>query len=168
MEFPIYDDKVPRRVPSGLDVAFSVFGNNQIVPELVARIQDQRPTPPRHFFRDGWFYQHNLAAVRAVVERHPPCVWSQNLYMSLAGGFTRIVHARDRRAIYPDAMRTRAWAMKDLNTQLASWTQFRHDTVLYAKQSYTTCCQLMLVSRWLSLNRVRPFGGGFSAWRRRR
>jgi len=34
-------------------------------------------------------------------------------------------------------MRTRAWAMKTLNTQLASWTQLRHDTILYAKPSYT-------------------------------
>jgi hypothetical protein len=39
---------------------------------------------------------------------------------------------------YPEAMRTRAWGMKTLNTQLASWTQLRHDTLLYAKQSYTT------------------------------
>jgi hypothetical protein len=38
---------------------------------------------------------------------------------------------------YPEAMRTRTWAMKTLNTQLASWTQLRHDTILYAKQSYT-------------------------------
>jgi len=38
---------------------------------------------------------------------------------------------------YPEAMRTHAWAMKTLNTQLASWTQLRHDTILYAKQSYT-------------------------------
>jgi hypothetical protein len=34
-------------------------------------------------------------------------------------------------------MRTGAWAMRGLNTQLASWTQLRHHTVLYAKQSYT-------------------------------
>jgi len=27
--------------------------------------------------------------------------------------------------------------MKTLNTQLASWTELRHDTVLYAKQPYT-------------------------------
>ena len=33
---------------------------------------------------------------------------------------------------------TRAWAMRTLNTQLASWTQLRHDTILYAKQSYTS------------------------------
>src|SRR6185369_17318542 len=38
---------------------------------------------------------------------------------------------------YPEALRTRAWAMKTLNTQLASWTQLRHDTILYAQQSYT-------------------------------
>src|SRR6185436_10824099 len=40
-------------------------------------------------------------------------------------------------ARYLEAMRTRAWAMKSLNTQLASWTQLRHDSILYVKQSYT-------------------------------
>jgi hypothetical protein len=40
-------------------------------------------------------------------------------------------------------MRTRAWAMKTLNTQLGSWTQLRHATVLHVKQSYTggTLCE---------------------------
>ena len=131
---PGFEDKVPRRVPSGLDVAFSVFGNNQIVPELLARITDQRPD--RHIFRDGWFYQHNLAAVRSVVEKHPAAAWGQNLYMSWLASL-RELSSPITDGMYPDAVRTRAWAMKDLNTQLASWTQLRHDTVLYAKQSYT-------------------------------
>ena len=34
-------------------------------------------------------------------------------------------------------MRTEAWQRKQLQTQLASWAELRHDTVLYAKQSYT-------------------------------
>jgi len=38
---------------------------------------------------------------------------------------------------YPEAMRSQAWGMKSLNTQLASWSQLRHDTILYVKQSYT-------------------------------
>jgi len=38
---------------------------------------------------------------------------------------------------YPEAMRTRAWAMKTVNTQLASWTQLRHATILGVKQSAT-------------------------------
>ncbi|MDB6037638.1 MAG: leucine-rich repeat protein, partial [Verrucomicrobiales bacterium] len=126
--------KVPRRVPSALDVAFSVFGNNQVVPELVARIQDQSPT--RHLYRDGFMYQHNLAATRAVIDHQSDSVWGENLYMSWLGTLRELsVPATD--PAYPDALRTQAWAMKDLNTQLASWTQIRHDTVLYAEQSYT-------------------------------
>jgi len=34
-------------------------------------------------------------------------------------------------------MQTQAWQEKELNSALASWTQLRHDTILYAKQSYT-------------------------------
>jgi hypothetical protein len=35
----------------------------------------------------------------------------------------------------PDLMRTKAWARKSLHTALGSWTELRHDTLLYAKQS---------------------------------
>src|SRR5262249_19285337 len=38
---------------------------------------------------------------------------------------------------FPEAMQTRAWEHKQLQTQLASWSELRHDTILYAKQSYT-------------------------------
>ena len=34
-------------------------------------------------------------------------------------------------------MRSRVWARKSLNTALGSWTELRHDTILYAKQSVT-------------------------------
>jgi hypothetical protein len=34
-------------------------------------------------------------------------------------------------------MQTRAWQEKELQTALASWTELRHDTILFAKQSYT-------------------------------
>jgi hypothetical protein len=38
---------------------------------------------------------------------------------------------------FPQVMKARAWQMKQLNTQLGSWAELRHDTILYAKQSYT-------------------------------
>ena len=38
---------------------------------------------------------------------------------------------------FPQIMRTQTWQMKQLQTQLASWAELRHDTILYAKQSYT-------------------------------
>jgi len=38
---------------------------------------------------------------------------------------------------YPLFMQSEAWVDKQLSTALASWTELRHDTILYAKQSYT-------------------------------
>jgi hypothetical protein len=37
----------------------------------------------------------------------------------------------------PGIFSTPGWSLKQLNTSLASWAEFRHDSVLYAKQSYT-------------------------------
>jgi hypothetical protein len=38
---------------------------------------------------------------------------------------------------YPLFMQSDAWVDKQLMTALGSWTELRHDTILYAKQSYT-------------------------------
>jgi hypothetical protein len=38
---------------------------------------------------------------------------------------------------FPEVMRSLAWSRKQLQTQLGSWAELRHDTILYAKQSYT-------------------------------
>jgi hypothetical protein len=122
--------KVQRRVPSGLDVAFAVLGNNQAVPMLVERMT----TASGRKFRDGLNYQHNLAAVRAVFDDRPIDFWDESLY-NLWLRCLRELSAPTTDATFPDAMRTRAWAEKTLNTQLASWTELRHDTILYAKQS---------------------------------
>jgi hypothetical protein len=37
---------------------------------------------------------------------------------------------------YPTFMQTEAWQDKQLTTSMASWAELRHDTILYAKQSY--------------------------------
>jgi hypothetical protein len=130
----IINGKVVRRKPSCLDVAFSVFGNDQVVQELVARMLDNNGEA----FRDGPHlpYQHNLLALRQAIDQQDPSVWTNNIYTAWLGAL-RALSAPTTDSIYPEAMRARPWAMKTLNTQLASWTQLRHDTVLYAQQSYT-------------------------------
>ena len=37
---------------------------------------------------------------------------------------------------YPDFMNSQAWLDKQLNSCLGSWTELKHDTILYAKQVY--------------------------------
>jgi hypothetical protein len=120
-------------------VAFAVLGNDQVVPDLAAQMKGTFPTQDRTHaavFRDGLPYQHNLAAVRAVMDRHDSAAWESNIYMRWLACL-RELSAPTTDARFPEAMRTRAWAMKTLNTQLSSWTHLRHDTILYAKQSYT-------------------------------
>ncbi|PYI87121.1 MAG: hypothetical protein DME26_07155, partial [Verrucomicrobia bacterium] len=132
-------NKVDRRVPGALDAAFSILANDQIVPELVAQMKGTFPDadrPHARRFRDGLPYQHNLASVRAVMDSQEPSAWDSNIYMSWLACL-RDLSAPTTDTKYPQPMRTRAWSLKTLNTQLASWTQLRHDTILYAKQSYT-------------------------------
>lgn len=126
--------KVLRRKPSCLDVAFSVLGNDTVVPELADRIAADPGVP----FRDGLPYQHNLLALRRVIESQAPSAWTRTVYERwLRALRTLSPPLTESPLAVPQAMRTRAWALKDLNSQLAGWTQLRHDTLLYAKQSYT-------------------------------
>jgi len=129
---PGFEDKVMRRVPSALDIAFSVFGNDQTVPQIAARIASPTGLP----WRDGYPYQHNLTAVRRVIDAQDPSVWTNNIYYYWLACL-RELSTPTTDEDYPDAMRTPAWAMKTLNTQLTSWTELRHDTVLYVQQPYT-------------------------------
>lgn len=132
-------DEVLRRVPSCLDIAFGVLANNHVVPDLVERINDTSArTSTNHSvkWRDGKPYQHNLAALRNVIDGQADSIWEENIYMHWLGTLRQLSGATTD-STFPQAMRTRAWAMKTLNTQMASWTQLRHDTILYAKQSLT-------------------------------
>jgi hypothetical protein len=89
-----------------------------------------------HIWRDGHPYQHNLAATRQVIDAQDPSVWTNNIYDYWLACL-RELSSPCTDSEYPDAMRTPAWGMKTLNTQLSSWTELRHDTVLYVKQLYT-------------------------------
>ncbi len=41
---------------------------------------------------------------------------------------------------YPDYMKTGSWSKKNLNTALASWSELKHDAVLYAEQPIMAEC----------------------------
>jgi hypothetical protein len=126
--------RVIRRYPSALDVAYSVLGNRQIGWEIGQRMLD---TASRAKFRDGLPYAHNLTAVAATIDRLSPDSWEDSIYTRWLAAL-RMLSAPTTDARFPQAMRTRAWAMRTLNTQLASYTELKHDTVLYAKQPYSS------------------------------
>lgn len=80
-------------------------------------------------------YAEQLGKVRqefAALRQHH---WTSNLYWNWLHALRPLLDVKD--AGYPAFMRSPAWADKDLHTWLGSWTELRHDTILYAKQSTT-------------------------------
>ena len=60
--------------------------------------------------------------------------WNRNLYWGWLYSLQALISGYGDG--YPAFMRTPAWSKRSLNAALASWTELRHDTILYAKQSY--------------------------------
>jgi len=61
--------------------------------------------------------------------------WNRNLYWSWLYALKPLLNGfGDGHQTF---MQTKAWQEKELQTSLASWAELRHDTILYAKQSYT-------------------------------
>ncbi len=58
--------------------------------------------------------------------------WTQNLYWAWLYSFQPLIEPKG--SAYPPFMQTQAWTRKDLQTALGSWTELKHDTILYAKQ----------------------------------
>ena len=122
---------VRRRLPSGLDVAFSVFGNAAAAPILADRIRNVDGVP----FRDGYPIQHHLGTLHDVFNEGGIQGWGDNIYTSWIHTLKQWGQAHDDSI--PEVFRTREWGKKTMSSQLASWTYLRHNTVLYAKQSVT-------------------------------
>jgi hypothetical protein len=114
--------KQKRMMPTGLDV-MAALGNAEAVPLLKDDLEK-------------WNYSANLMACRQFVEGQPASFWKANLYNVWLDAL-RALDDRPDSKHFPEAMRTRAWQRKQLQAQHASWAELRHDTILYAKQSYT-------------------------------
>lgn len=128
----VYDrvNSSPQRLlPNPLDVAFAALGNDQ----AAALLGDELAQYPG--------YPAALGQMRVTVDAHPEEYWTGSLYTGWLGALRLLSPAATSSAesantLFPVA-RSEAWGRRLLNTQLSSWAQLRHDTILYAKQSYT-------------------------------
>ncbi len=80
-------------------------------------------------------YYKQLEMLRNQFNSFNVTQWNRNLYWSWLFSLKALIKKFDNK--YPTFMQSKAWLDKELQTSLASWTQLRHDTILYAKQSYT-------------------------------
>ena len=62
--------------------------------------------------------------------------WNKNLYWAQLYALKPLLVSYPEG--YPTFMQTEAWEDKQLNAALSSWTELRHDTILFAKQARST------------------------------
>jgi Protein of unknown function (DUF3160) len=121
--------EVSRRLPMGLDVAYAALANSSALPLLA----DELTT---------YGYAPQLEQTRALVDAHGDAYWDANLYnlwLSALRAVSPTEGTLDPGAAGQPALTgSEAWNRRMLNTQLGSWAELRHDTILYAKQSYTS------------------------------
>ncbi len=77
-------------------------------------------------------YSTQMAKVQSEVAQLGLDSWTQNLYWSWLYALQPLFEEKGPE--YPAFMRTDAWAKKDLQAALSSWTELKHDTILYSKQ----------------------------------
>jgi hypothetical protein len=111
----------PRLMPKGLDV-MAALGSERAW-EL---LEDQK---------DYYRYVDQMETLRSGIANITDEEWTQNLYYLWLYSLLPLLTSTPEG--YPLFMSNQAWIDKQLYTALGSWTELRHDTILYAKQSYT-------------------------------
>ena len=77
-------------------------------------------------------YLEQMEKLRAAVEEAPVSAWTSSLYSSWLYTLTPVLTPKGEG--YPSYMTSEAWQKKNLETFAGSYTELKHDTVLYAKQ----------------------------------
>jgi hypothetical protein len=113
--------KMYRPLPHPLDV-LCVLGNDRALVHLSEELA-------HYGYRDALDHLRQVVATEAEHR-------ADTLYYS----YLHAIRALNQSAVgeaVPGALRGEAWQDKMLQTQLAAWAELRHDSILYAKQSFT-------------------------------
>jgi hypothetical protein len=113
---------IRRMLPSTLDVLFGL-GNDAAGQLLKTEL-------------DNYHYSTNLATLRYLINGYDTTFWNSSLFNIWLNGIRQLNPPAQRNTL-PPFMTTAAWWQEKMNSQLSSWSELRHDNVLYAKQSYT-------------------------------
>ena len=114
---------VERMMPKGLDVV-AALGN-----DLAGRmLEKEMKTFP---------YAANMMTSQDYIKSLSDSTWNETVYNHWLNIIRELDVAKNSERHFPQVMKTQNWRLKQMQAQLASWSQLRHDTVLYAKQSFT-------------------------------
>ncbi len=116
-------EPILRPMPSGLDV-MGVLGSDRAYSLLINedKIESTLPEYPAEFTK-----------LKNQFLKLPETTWRSNMYYGWLWTLKSLLSPFGKG--YPTFMTTEAWQDKSLNTALGSWSELRHDTILYGKKS---------------------------------
>jgi hypothetical protein len=110
----------PRGLPKAMDF-FAALGSE----EALDILETMGETSYENF-------DTQMVKVRNELSALGEDTWTENVYWAWLHALRSVIEVKDNR--YPAFMQTQAWVRKDLNAALGSFTELKHDTILYAKQ----------------------------------
>ncbi|MCX6874339.1 MAG: DUF3160 domain-containing protein [Verrucomicrobia bacterium] len=110
-------------MPSGVFVT-AAFGDSLSLAQSLKQVE------PDHLP----LFEKRMGECRAELAGRPDAAWFGSLAAAQLHAATRLCSPRGGN--FPYFMRTRPFAAKNAESMLGSWTELKHDTVLYAKQAY--------------------------------
>ena len=111
-----------RPIPSGLDV-MAVLGSDRAKEIQLSKQENQ-----------AWAeYPTEIERLKDKFSKLNEDEWMKNMYQGWL--WTLKGYLEPFGEGYPSFMTNEAWVDKDLNTVLGSWSELKHDTILYGKQS---------------------------------
>lgn len=111
-----------RNLPKGLDIP-AALGSEEAYGILKGYQEDNYQN-----------YPENMQKMRDYLAGLNLEIWTQNLYWGWLYSLNPLLTVRGEG--HPAFAQTQAWLRKNLNSYLGSWTELKHDTILYAKQVY--------------------------------
>ena len=116
----------PRYLPKGLDV-MAAMGSNRAL-EILKTV-----------YKENLYFNYETQLLKLKIEFKELALteWNQSIYFAWIYALKLLLEPLSRSPNLPDFLFSPAYADKTLMTACGSWAQLRHDTILYAKQSYT-------------------------------
>ncbi|MFX0126023.1 MAG: DUF3160 domain-containing protein, partial [Candidatus Hodarchaeota archaeon] len=131
LEHLVYPYAGNRFLPKGLDLPAVCLESTQAYKHL----EDELNSNPAY---KEMFLQMKTEIKETPQEEKQTIYWK---WVEALGNLVKeIPETTVQNPLLPDCMKTEAWLDEKLTTVMGSWAQLKHDTILYAKQGYTTVC----------------------------
>jgi len=134
-----------RAFPRGLDI-LAILGSKRAL-EILEKEGDTE-------YED---YYEQLDKLKKEFALKKEKEWKQNLYWRWLYSLLPLLEENENKEGIPEFMQNTAWVDKEIQTTLASWAELRHDTILYAKQSYTAIPKSIAIPPKFTYGYVEPY-----------